>query len=422
MKNKTIADPDEPRAGALEMTRRGLIAALTGLASACGTAASKLQEGSKAWGHDSIYTRLLGIRPFLTCRGHTTKVGGSRMPPEVIRAIAEANDYFVDMYELNDAAGRRIAEVTGAEAGLVTAGSYSAMVLASAACLSGTDPEKVKALPHPTWDRVECLTQTSHRFGYDHAYRAGGATLVDFETKEQVANAISSKTAFLACLASRDNNPNPKPGVMMPNDFLELGKRAGVPVVVDAASELPPVDTLTRYTTAGFDLVVISGGKGIRGPQSTGILAGRKDLIEAAALNHSPNTALGRGMKVGKEEIVGFVVALNRYVSLDHEAVIEGWNKKSRYIIDQLADVPGLNAEKIMNAHGYEDISLSWDREVIPLTGKEAAEKLKAGEPRIVYYNDDEGGRMTTRCQWDGEEIFAARRLREFFLAEGRTT
>ncbi len=422
MNRELTRDPETPRLSPLEMTRRGLIAALTGLASACGTAASKLHEGSRAWGHDSIYTRLLGIRPFLTCRGHTTIVGGSRMPPEVIRAIAEANDYFVDMYELNDAAGRRIAEVTGAEAGLVTAGSYSAMVLASAACLSGTDPEKVKALPHPTWERVECLTQTAHRFGYDHAYRAGGATVVDFETKEQVANAISEKTAFLACLASKGNNPNPKPDLMMPNDFLELGKQAGVPVVIDAASELPPVDTLTRYTTAGFNLVVISGGKGLRGPQSTGILAGRKDLIEAAALNHSPNTALGRGMKVGKEEIVGFVAALNRYVSLDHEAVIEGWNKKTRYVVDQLADVPGLNAESKMNSHGFADISLSWDREIIPLTGKEAGEKLKAGEPRIVYYDNDEGGTMTTRCQWDGEEIFAARRLREFFLAEGRTT
>ena len=416
------SDPDTPRLGPIEMTRRGLIAALTGLASACGTAASKLHEGSNAWGHDSIYTRLLGIRPFLTCRGHTTIVGGSRMPPEVIRAIAEANDYFVDMYELNDAAGRRIAEATGAEAGLVTAGSYSAMVLASAACLSGTDPEKIKALPHPTWERVECLTQTAHRFGYDHAYRAGGATVVDFETKEQVANAISGKTAFLACLASKENNPNPKPGVMMPSDFLEIGKQAGVPVVIDAASELPPVDTLTRHTKAGFDLVVISGGKGLRGPQSTGILAGRKDLIEAAALNHSPNTALGRGMKVGKEEIVGFVAALNRYVSLDHDAVIEGWNKKTRYVVDQLADVPGLKVERKMNSHGFEDISLSWDRKIIPLTGKEAAEKLKAGEPRIVYYDNDEGGSMTTRCQWDGEEIFAARRLREFFLAEGRPT
>lgn len=169
-------------------------------------------------------------------------------------------------------------------------------------------------------------------------------------------------------------------------------------------------------------MVVISGGKGIRGPQSTGILAGRKDLIEAAALNHSPNTALGRGMKVGKEEIVGFVAALNRYVSLDHDAVIEGWNKKTRYVVDQLADVPGLNVERKMNSHGFEDISLSWDRKIIPLTGKEAAEKLKAGEPRIVYYDNDEGGSMTTRCQWDGEEIFAARRLREFFLAEGRPT
>ncbi len=420
MTKELTTDAEAPRLGPLEITRRGLIAALTGLASACGTAASKLHEGSTAWGHDSIYTRLLGIRPFLTCRGHTTIVGGSRMPPEVIRAIAEANDYFVDMYELNDAAGRRIAEVTGAEAGLVTAGSYSAMVLASAACLSGTDPEKVKALPHPTWEKVECLTQTAHRFGYDHAYRAGGATVVDFETQEQVANAIGEKTAFLACLASKENTPNPKAGVMMPNDFLEIGMKAGVPVVIDAASELPPVDTLTRFAEAGFDLIVISGGKGLRGPQSTGILAGRKDLIEAAALNHSPNTALGRGMKVGKEEIVGFVAALNRYVSLDHEAVIEGWNKKTRYVIDQLADVPGLNAESIMNAHGYPDIDLSWDREIIPLTGKEAAEKLKAGEPRIVYYDNDKGGRLTTRCQWDGEEIFAARRLREFFLAEGK--
>ena len=422
MNRELTRDPETPRLSPLEMTRRGLIAALTGLASACGTAASKLHEGSKAWGHDSIYTRLLGIRPFLTCRGHTTIVGGSRMPPEVIRAIAEANDYFVDMYELNDAAGRRIAEVTGAEAGLVTAGSYSAMVLASAACLSGTDPEKIKALPHPTWDKVECLTQTAHRFGYDHAYRAGGARVVDFETKEQVANAISEKTAFLACLASKENSRNPKPDLMMPSDFLELGKKAGVPVVVDAASELPPFDTLTRFTTAGFDLVVISGGKGLRGPQSTGILTGRKDLIEAAALNHSPNTALGRGMKVGKEEIVGFVAALNRYVSLDHEAVLEGWNKKTRYVVDQLADVPGLNAESKMNSHGFADISLSWDREIIPLTGQEAGEKLKAGEPRIVYYDNDEGGTMTTRCQWDGEEIFAARRLREFFLAEGRPT
>ena len=433
MNRELTRELETPRPGALEMTRRGLIAALTGLASACGTAASKLHEGSKAWGHDSIYTRLLGIRPFLTCRGHTTIVGGSRMPPEVIRAIAEANDYFVDMYELNDAAGRRIAEVTGAEAGLVTAGSYSAMVLASAACLSGSDPEKIKALPHPTWDKVECLTQTAHRFKYDHAYRAGGATVVGFETKEQIANAIGEKTAFLACVASRENrgfdslghplaSRNPKPGLMMPSDFLELGKKAGVPVVVDAASELPPFDTLTRFTTAGFDLVVISGGKGLRGPQSTGILTGRRDLIEAASLNHSPNTALGRGMKVGKEEIIGFIVALNRYASLDHEAVIEGWNKKTRYIINQLADVPGLKAETIMNAHGYEDIDLSWDREIIPLTGKEVAEKLKGGEPRIVYYDSDQGGRMTTRCQWDGEEIYAARRLREFFLAEGRAS
>jgi L-seryl-tRNA(Ser) seleniumtransferase len=168
----------------------------------------------------------------------------------------------------------------------------------------------------------------------------------------------------------------------------------------------------------GADLSVISGGKGLLGPQSTGILAGRRDLIEAAALNHAPNANIGRGMKVGKEEIVGLIAALNRYVALDHETVHETWNRKARYLADQLRDVRGLKPEYRVNAYGFGEMRLTWDRNIIPLTGKDAFHKLMSGEPRILYYEDDEGGTFQTRCMRDGDEILAAKRLKEFFQHE----
>jgi L-seryl-tRNA(Ser) seleniumtransferase len=371
---------------------------------------------SKVLFQDSVYTRLLGVRPLLSCRGHTTIYGGSLMPTEVMRAMAEANDLFVDMYELNQAAGRRIAEVMKTEAGLVTAGSFSAMLLGAAACLTGKDPAKIEALPHPTWPRRECVILKSHRVVYDRAYRAAGMTIVEVETKEQLINAISEKTAMIGALASVERSQ--RAGTVMPQELVAIAKDKRVPLLIDAASELPPVLSLTKYTTMGADLTVISGGKGLLGPQSTGILAGRRDLIEAAALNHSPNANIGRGMKVGKEEVVGLIAALNRYASLDHELVHESWNKKARYMAEQLRDVPGLKPEYRINAYGFGEMRLTWDRKIIPLTGKQAFTKLMSGEPRILYYEDDEGGTFQTRCMKDGDEMIAARRLREFFTAE----
>ena len=368
---------------------------------------------------DSIYTRLLGVRPLLTCRGHTTIYGGSLMPPEVLRAMAEANDQFVDMYELNAAAGRRIAEVMKTESALVSAGSFSAMLLGAAACLTGTDRAKIEALPHPTWPKRECLIPKGHRVVYDRAYRAAGMTVIQVDTKDQLMNAIGEKTAMLAGLGSVERAP--KSDIITLEELVAVGKKAGVPVLIDAASELPPVSSLTRYTTMGSDLTVISGGKGLLGPQSTGILAGRKDLIEAAAMNHAPNANIGRGMKVGKEEIVGLIVALNRYAELDHESVMETWNKKARYLADQLKDLRGVNAAYRINAAGFGEVRVTWDRKVIPLTGQEAFRKLMSGEPRILYYEDDEGGTFQTRCMKDGDEILAARRLRQFFAGEART-
>lgn len=399
---------------AARMSRRDLFGA--GLVAAL--APSGHAARSKPLYHESIYTRLLGVRPLLSCRGHTTIYGGSLMPPEVLRAMAEANDQFVDMYELNEAAGRRIAEVMKTEAALVTAGSFSAMLLGAAACLTGKDPEKIQALPHPTWVKRECLIPRGHRVVYDRAYRAAGMTIVQVENKDQLVNAISEKTAMIGALASTERAR--RPDVITLEELIVIGKKAGVPVLIDAASELPPVSSLTRYTTMGADLTVISGGKGLLGPQSTGILAGRRDLVAAAALNHSPNANIGRGMKVGKEEIVGLIAALNRYLELDHETVHEAWNKKARYLADQLQDVRGLKAVYRVNAYGFGEMRLTWDRGIIPLTGQEAFRKLMSGEPRILYYEDEQGGTFQTRCMKDGDEILAARRLREFFQQEAR--
>ena len=363
---------------------------------------------------DNIYTRLLGVDPHVPCHDNHTSMGGSRMPAEVIEAIAEANRYFVDMRELNRAAGKRIAEVVHTEFAMVASGAFSAMILGAAACLTGTDEEKMEALPHPTWPKVECLTQKAHRLDYDRAYRAAGMTIVEVETREQFRNAVNDKTAMIHVLARQEHVRADEPEVMKPHELLEIGKRAGVPVLIDAASELPPAGNLTRYGEMGADLLVFSGGKGIRGPQSTGILAGRKDLIDAALMQASPNSHLGRGMKVGKEEIIGLIVALNRYERLDYEALEAEWARKARYIVGELSDVKGLTAEVRMNTRGFAELDLAWDEQVIPVSPEAARDKLKNGRPRLVMFEDF----MSTRCMEDGEEVLAAQLLKQFFQEE----
>ena len=401
------------------LSRRDFFGAgvLAGLASLLHPRAARANAWKASTYSDNIYTRLLGVKPHLPGHDHSTSVGGSRMPAEVIRAMTEANEYFVDMHLLTKAAGRRVAEVTGAEAGLVTSGAFSAMILGSAACLTGDNPYRIKALPHPTWPRHECLTQTAHRFGYDRAYRAAGMTIVDKETREEVAAAISDNTAMLGVLASVERREDRPADLMMPEEFVALGKKHGVPVVIDAASELPPEGNLQRYIDMGADLVIISGGKGIRGPQSTGILAGRGDLIEAARLNAAPHGNIGRGMKVGKEEIIGFIVALNRYMELDHELVKDQWNQRSAALAGHLKGVPGLTAEPVWNTKGYYDVKLSWDERIIPLTMDEVRQKLRVGDPPVIFVDDV----YMTRCLEEGELLLVARRLRQFFTTEARS-
>ncbi len=366
---------------------------------------------------ENIYTRLFGLEPHLPACDHITAAGGSRMPLEVIDAMRQANEHFVDMHELTLAAGRRLAEVTKTEDALVTAGSFSAMILGAAGCLTGTDQEKIALLPHPTWPKRDCLTQKAHRFSYDRAYQVAGMRMVETETRQEMENAINENTAMISVLARLEYERKDDPSVMTIQELVEVGNRRGIPVVVDAAAEIPPSSTLTRFSEMGADLVIISGGKGLRGPQSTGILAGRKHLIEAARLHAAPNGNLGRGMKVGKEEIVGLIVALNRYIGLDHELLHEDWNRKARFVADRLKNIEGLNAEYTINGRGYADVLLSWDERIIPLSQEEVRKKLQSGSPRVSIYQE----RFATRCLEQDELIVATERVRQFFQEEART-
>jgi L-seryl-tRNA(Ser) seleniumtransferase len=374
---------------------------------------------------NNIYTRLLGVRPHIGAHEHISRLSGSRMPEEVIEALREANRFFVDIEELSDAAGRKIAELLGAEAALVTAGGFSSMILAAASCLTGTDPAKIDALPHPDWPKRECLIQKAHRFSYDRAYRAAGMTIVEAQDRDALVGKISENTAMIPVLAAVEEQRQfgppvprkralpPEPHVLMPEELIAIGKRANVPVFVDMASDLPPASNLTRWIRAGADLVAVSGGKGLRGPQSSGILAGRKDLIEAAALNAAPHTGIGRGMKVGKEEIVALVVAVERYLKLDHEKEIADWGEKARRLASELQGIRGLTAEYAVNTKGYADVDLSWDESVIRLTHDELRRRLLAGSPRITY----DGTTVRVRQLDEAELTLVARRLREVFEA-----
>jgi uncharacterized pyridoxal phosphate-dependent enzyme len=381
------------------------------------------QTVSAATYENNIYTRLFGVRPVIGAFETLSRYGNSRLSPEVLQAMAEATEFFVDLDELNRAAGERIARIMGAEAAMVTSCSAASMALGAAACLTGTDRARIDALPHPDWPKRECLMQKAHRFSYDRAYRAAGATIVDVETGDDLVNAISERTAFIAGMGMVERDP--QPGVLTIRELVEVGRKAGVPVLIDAAGELPPASRLTQYTSLGADLVVVSGGKAIQGPSSTGILAGRKDLIEAALMNAAPNQAFGRGMKVGREEIVGLMVAIEQYLRQDERTVLERWTKTAQYIVNELQGVPGLTATLRMTAKGFADVLLSWDKAVIPLTEQEAGRKLRDGEPRLAYMTNRivyaySGPTIVTSSLRPGEEIVVARRLRQFFREEGR--
>ncbi len=370
----------------------------------------------------AIFDRL-GLGRVINGRGWITVVGGSIMPPEVIDAMTDAVNTYVDLDELNLAAGREIARYTGAESGLVVAGAAAGLLLQAAACIAGDDPVLIDQLPDSTGLRNEVLLYEKHRTNYDRCYRAAGAKLViwggdDRPAEEQLTEAMSQNTAALAYVFHPWNSCpiSLEKAVSMAHD-------RDIPVVVDAAVTLPPATNLTAYIDQGADMVTYSGGKGLRGPQSTGILCGRADLIEAARLNNSPFKGVGRSAKVCKEEIAGLLAALDRplFIRTDHEAVWAEWRNRSSVITSAVEDIVGLEArieDGDLNRQGPQAVVYFRDGWSGPDSDTIVA-RLAAREPSIRIGNggyEDElfinPGTLEER-----EEEIVARALREELLS-----
>ncbi len=340
----------------------------------------------------------------------------SLMPPEVIQAWVSAADKYVRLEELQDAVGRRIASLIGCEAAMVTAGAASALTVGTAACMTGTNPEFIRRLPDTTGMKNEVIIQKSHRYGYDHAVRACGIRFVEVETREELERAVGPRTAMMLFF-----NANDPVGKIKVDEFADLGKKFNIPTFNDAAADVPPAENLSKYIKMGYDLVTFSGGKGLRGPQSAGLLLGRKDLIEAAKLNTSPHSdTIARGHKVNKEEMLAMLVAVESYLKRDHEADWREWEKRVQIIADAVKPIRSVSTEVWIPqiANQVPHLKISWNPEVVKITVREVVRQLREGEPSIEVVPGSRkelivGVWMMQR----GEAQIVARRIRQILSA-----
>jgi len=358
------------------------------------------------------YFKELGVRPFINAAGTYTTLTASLMQPEVVQAIDYASKQFVHLIDLHDAVGKRIASLIGCEAAMVTAGAASALTLGTAACMTGTDPERIRRLPDSTGMKNEVIIQKSHRYGYDHAVRNCGIRFVEVESREDLEGAVRDRTAMMLFL-----NENTPLGKIKAEEFAELGKKHKVPAFTDAAADVPPVEHLSLYTKMGFDLVTFSGGKGLRGPQSTGLLLGRQDLIAAARLNGPPNSdTIGRGMKVNKEEYLGMMVAIEQYVKMDHAAEWREWEKRVKIVADSVGPVAGVKTETFVPeiANAVPHLRITWDPGAVKITAAEAVKRLRDGEPSIeLRPGAKDAIEVAVWMLQPGEAQIVAKRIRE---------
>ena len=348
------------------------------------------------------------------------------MQPAVVDAMNDASHWFVDMHDLNGKAGDVIAKFTGAEAGLVTAGSASGMLLEAAACMTGTDPARVDRLPDTTGLKNEIVIHRQHLVSYAHNFRAAGARLVEIggagSTRAwELDDAIGDNTAAVAFVFG------PRQAGALPlAQVIDVAHKRGVPVIVDAADMLPPPENLTRFVDMGADMVSFSGGKGVLGPQSSGILCGRADLMEAAYMNAAPNSeGIGRAAKVCKEEIAGLITALEIFVDTDFTAVQATWHARCDHVVSELQGISGIRAEIVEAEPDIDEADFTHPRAIIRFdrswTGpsqKRVVEMLEDGDPSIRVGSAGEYGGISiipVDLQAGDEELIA-RRLKEILI------
>lgn len=389
----------------------GLLGGGSVLAAGAGGGAAGLAAGAAAAaGGKRDYFKDLGVRPFINAAGTYTAMTASLMPPEVMDAIQYASKHYVMLDELHDRIGERIASLLSCESAMVTAGAASAMTLGTAGVLTRTDRKKVGLLPDLTGLKNEVIIQRAHRFGYDHAVRACGATLVEVDTREELERAVSDKTAMM--LFYNNNNPT---GQIKDEEFAQLGKKHNVPTFNDCAADVPPVENFWKYTKMGFDLVAFSGGKGICGPQSAGLLLGRKELIAAARLNGPPNASIGRGMKTNKEEMLGMLVALELFLKKDHAREGRDFQARAETIKKSATAVSGVTGEIFVPeiANHVPHLRITWDPAAKGLKASEVVRALRDGNPSIGTRSEGDSLVIGVWMMKPGEDKIVARRLRD---------
>lgn len=398
--------------------RRDLLRA-TALASAAAMAAPETGRAAKLAQRGSgpgVYASF-GVRPFINCTSTYTINGGSAMLPEVIEAMASASYYPVNLDELMAGAGKRIAELLQVEAAMVSSGAAGAITCATLACVAGGDPEKMQQLPDTSGLKNEVVVPKWSRSIYDHAVRCTGVKMVEVETLAELENAFSRRTAMATSQINLANEGNP----FTLEQFAAAAHKHGVPLVMDCADRLPLVPN--PYLSRGADLVAYSGGKIIRGPQTAGMLLGRKDLIAAAFANSAPHHAFARMVKVSKEEVAGMVKAVEmlRTGKRNRDAEDQEWRNWFRHIGETVSKVSGVSYNIIepKDKAYYPTMMVKWDAKKIGITAGEIGKALLEGEPRIMTHaglkEGDESSEMLLRpaAMWPGEYEVVASRLHE---------
>jgi uncharacterized pyridoxal phosphate-dependent enzyme len=356
----------------------------------------------------------LGIRVFINAAGTYTFMTASLMPPEVVEAIRVSAKQFAILDDVQDKVGEQIAKLCKAEAAMVTAGCWSALVLGMAGILTGMDDKKVAMLPflEGSGMKSEVIVQKSHAAGYHMALTHTGVKIVTVETRDELRKAVNEKTACLWFL-----NREAPAGAIKHDEWLSLAKEFGIPTMIDIAADVPPVENLWRFNEMGFDLVCISGGKALMGPQSAGILMGKKQLVAAARLSAPPRSGIARGHKVNKEEIIGMYAALDRYVKLDHTKEWKEWEQKIAVVDTAVKKVKGVKTEVIVPpvANHTPALKITWDPNVTTLTGEALGKQLRAGTPsiEIVSWEEKESVKVTVFMLKAGEVEVVAKRLSE---------
>ncbi|GAB3265640.1 aminotransferase class V-fold PLP-dependent enzyme [Larkinella harenae] len=355
----------------------------------------------------------LGIRTFINAAGTYTAMTGSLMQDEVMETIQAASKEFMMLDDVQTKVGEKIAGLVRAESAVVTAGCFSAMTLGLAGVLTGLDSKKAAQLPQLEANgmKSEVIIQKGHNVGYSQALTNTGCKVVFVETVEDVEKAINEKTAMMWFLHIQSDK-----GKIMHQEWVNLAKKHTVPTMIDIAADVPPVENLWRFHEMGFDLVCVSGGKAMRGPQSAGILMGKKHLIDAARLSMPPRgSTIGRGMKVNKEEILGMYVALEKFINQDQKKEWQMWEDRVARISDAVKKVNGVQTETFRPELGNHTptLRITWEPAKVNLTVKSLQESLRNGNPSIEIVGEQNGISLTTWMLKPGEEKIVAKRLKE---------